>query len=95
MQFNIELFPAPFGPIIALISCRKILKEILVIALTPPNRKEIFFTSKIGAPIRNFLSVIFFFTFVIFFLALVTFFLTIFFFFATFFVLITPFFFFF
>jgi len=54
MQLSIELLPAPLGPIIALISCSKTLKEMLVIALTPPKLKEIFFTSSIGLPILNF-----------------------------------------
>jgi len=58
MQFNIELFPAPLGPIIALISCSKTLNDVSVIAFTPPKLKEIFFTSKTGPPIGKFLSVI-------------------------------------
>ena len=56
MQFNIELLPAPLGPIIAFISCFRTENELSVIALTPPKLKDIFLTSKIGLPIGKFLS---------------------------------------
>ncbi len=56
IQFNIELLPAPLGPIIALTSCSRTLNEVSVIALTPPKLNETLLTSKIGSPILKFLS---------------------------------------
>jgi hypothetical protein len=58
MQFSIELFPAPFGPIIALISCFNTEKELSVIAFTPPKLREMFLTSKTGSPIGKVLSIV-------------------------------------
>ena len=41
-----ELLPAPFGPMMARISCWRTLKEISVSAFTPPKRSEIFCRSR-------------------------------------------------
>ena len=51
MTLSIELLPAPFGPMIARTSCSSTLKETLVNACTPPKRREIDSSSRIGAPI--------------------------------------------
>ena len=41
MTLSIELLPAPFGPMMARISCSSTLKEMFVSACTPPKRSEI------------------------------------------------------
>src|SRR5215472_11299369 len=40
MTLSIELFPAPFGPMIARISCSRTSKLIPVSALTPPKERD-------------------------------------------------------
>ena len=51
MQLSIELLPAPFGPMMARISCSRTSKEMSVSALTPPKRSEMFCTSRMTSPI--------------------------------------------
>src|SRR3546814_13090534 len=51
MTLSMELLPAPFGPMIALISCSRTLKPMLFSALTPPKRRAIDSNSRIGPPI--------------------------------------------
>src|SRR5262245_51571679 len=50
MTLSIELLPAPFGPIMARISCSSTLNDMFVNAWTPPNLREIESSSRIGAP---------------------------------------------
>ena len=53
MQFSIELLPAPFGPMIARISCSRTSKLMSVSALTPPKRRLMLRTSRTTSPMRR------------------------------------------
>src|SRR5215510_11424235 len=50
MTFSIELLPAPFGPMIARISCSRTSNETSWSAFTPPNESETPSTTSNGAP---------------------------------------------
>src|SRR5215207_6025076 len=50
MQLSIELLPAPFGPMIARISCSRTLNVISERAFTPPKRRLMFWTSRATSP---------------------------------------------
>src|ERR1700712_2243792 len=52
MTFSIELLPAPFGPMIARISCSRTSNEMSVSAFTPPNASEIDSSARTTSPIR-------------------------------------------
>src|SRR5450755_1998513 len=51
MQLSIELLPAPFGPMMARISCSRTSKLMSLSALTPPKRRLMLRTSRITSPI--------------------------------------------
>ena len=53
MQLSIELLPAPFGPMMARISCSRTLKLISVSAFTPPKRRLMLLTSRMTSPISR------------------------------------------
>src|SRR5678816_2768901 len=53
MQLSIELLPAPFGPMIARISCSRTSKEMSESAFTPPKRRLMFCTSRTTSPERR------------------------------------------
>src|SRR5436190_20913855 len=50
MTLSIELLPAPFGPMMARISCSRTSKETSVSAFTPPNESDTFSTARITSP---------------------------------------------
>src|SRR5512145_569612 len=51
ITLSIELLPAPFGPMIARISCSRTSNETSCSARTPPNESETPSTLRIGSPI--------------------------------------------
>src|SRR3954470_9528879 len=53
ITLSIELLPAPFGPMMARISCSRTSNEISVKAFTPPNASEIFCRSRITSPMSR------------------------------------------
>src|SRR6188508_3035723 len=53
MQLSIELFPAPFGPMMARISCSRTSKVMSESAFTPPKRRLMFCTSRTTSPERR------------------------------------------
>src|SRR6187399_102892 len=53
MQLSIELLPAPFGPMMARISCSRTSKVMSESALTPPKRRLMFCTSRTTSPERR------------------------------------------
>ena len=50
MQLSIELLPAPFGPMIARISCSLTSNVMSVSAFTPPKWRLMFLTSRMTSP---------------------------------------------
>jgi hypothetical protein len=50
MQLSIELLPAPFGPMMARISCSRTSKLMSVSAFTPPNDRLMFWMSRMTSP---------------------------------------------
>ena len=50
MTLSSEVLPAPFGPMIARISCRRIARLTPLSACTPPNERLISSASRIGSP---------------------------------------------
>src|SRR5664279_1714954 len=53
MTLSIELLPAPFGPMIARISCSRTSKLTSEIARTPPNASEMCSSFKMTSPIAR------------------------------------------
>jgi len=51
MQLSMELLPAPLGPMMERISCSRTSNEMSVSALTPPNLRLMFLTSRMTSPI--------------------------------------------
>src|SRR3990172_1505988 len=47
-----ELFPAPFGPMIALTSCSRTSNDTSTSAFTPPNESDTFSTARTTSPTR-------------------------------------------
>ena len=52
MQLSMLLLPAPFGPMMARISCSRTLKLMSVSAFTPPKARLMFLTSRMTSPMR-------------------------------------------
>src|SRR5580765_234476 len=50
MTFSMELLPAPFGPMMARISCSRTSKETPWSAFTPPKERDTSSTTRMGAP---------------------------------------------
>src|SRR5919106_4964812 len=55
---SIELLPAPFGPMMARISCSRTSKETSCSARTPPKASDTFWTERMTSPMRRAMMVV-------------------------------------